>query len=144
MPPHDDCHMIDEMRAQSKRHHDALTRITEVTSAIQAAQNTILGHLVGTFDKPGLAHQLASVAGRVDKIEAGNRLSFWRDLGMTAARAIVVAIVVGGLLGTLLRGYRETIREIIMDTPRAVSMAKRYAPKDPTCLGCAPTVAAAE
>lgn len=141
---HDDCHMIDEMRAQSKRHHDALTRITEVTSAIQTTQKTILDHLVGTFDKPGLAHQLSAVSSRVDRIEAVNKVAFWRDLGMTAARAAVVAAVVGGLLGMLMRGYKETIRDIIMDTPRAVSMARKAAPKDPSCPGCAPTVAVAE
>lgn len=139
MPDHD-CTMVDEIRAQSRRHHDALTRITEVTSAIQTTQNTILGHLVGTFDKPGLAHRVAA-------LESRGRVDWWKERGTKLVDLLLGAAFVGVLVWFLQLGFRSAVRDIIIETQREVSMAvdmARKAPRDPACPGCAPTVAAAE
>lgn len=134
---HEDCATRADMESQSKRHHDALQRITEVMGAIQRDQKATLDHLVGTFEKPGLVH-------RVSALEAKGRVAWWSERGTKLVDVLAAALVVGVFLLLLKVGFQGAIRDIIRDSAADVSMAveiARKAPRDPSCPGCAPTVA---
>lgn len=121
-------------------HHSALGDITRVTAGMQATLETISNHLVGTLDKPGLAHRVAA-------LECSVRGTWWRERGTKVVDALILAIVVVGLVFLLKVGFQAAIRDIIRSSASDFSMAldvARKAPKDPVCPGCAPTVAAAE
>lgn len=126
-----------DQKAQSDRHHDALTRITEVTTSIQVSNRMILDNLVGTLDKPGLVHRVAA-------LEARGRVAWWSERGTKLVDALLGFLVAGVLFLLLSMGFRATIRDIIQQSVSDVSLAQqiaRKAPKDPSCPGCAPTVA---
>lgn len=136
----DDCATRADLESQSKRHHDALQRITEVMGAIQRDQKATLDHLVGTFERPGLVH-------RVSALEAKGRVAWWSERGTKLVDVLAAALVVGVFLLLLKVGFQGAIRDIIRDSAADVSMAldlAKKAPKDPSCPGCAPAVAVAE
>ena len=133
----ENCATKADLKAQSDRHHDALTRITEVLGGIQRDQKTTLDHLVGTFERPGLVH-------RVSALEAKGRVAWWSERGTKLVDVLAAALVVGVFLLLLKVGFQGAIKDIIRDSANDVSMAvdvARKAPKDPSCPGCAPTVA---
>ena len=105
--------------------------------AMHVTLETLKDHLVGTLEKPGLAH-------RVTALESKGRVSWWTERGTKLVDVLAAALVVGVLLLLLKIGFQGAIRDIIRDSAADVSMAfdvARKAPKDPSCLGCAPTVA---
>lgn len=130
---HDGCATKQDLESQSNRHHEALNRITATTAGMQATMETIKDLLVGSFERPGLGYRLTA-------LEARAKVNFWQDVGMAAARAVAVFLVVVVLFGIISMGFRATIKDMIKDTANDVTMARK-APKDPSCPGCAPTVA---
>jgi hypothetical protein len=130
---HDGCATKADLKTQSDRHHDALTRITEVLGGIQRDQKTTLEHLVGTWDKPGYGVRIAA-------IEEKQRLSLWQEAKITLLRSVIqfstVSLLFGGVYMALEYQQEKKIRQVIEE----VTMARK-APKDPSCPGCAPTVA---
>ncbi len=137
---HDDCATRDELLAQGDRHHKAMNDISKVMGGMQVTLETLKDHLVGTLDKPGLAH-------RVTSLEARQCVSWWSERGTKVVDALILGIIVSGLIVLLKFGFQAAIRQEIRETREDLSMAlepRRKAPKDPTCPGCAPTVANAE
>jgi hypothetical protein len=139
MSMHDDCEMRDEFQRQAARHHQAMNDISKTMGGMQVSIETILGHLVGTFSTPGIAHRLTS-------LEAKQRTSWWSERGTKVVDALILGIVVSGLVLLLKLGFQGAIRQEIQNARDDLSMAiqSRKAPKDPTCPGCSPAVAAAE
>lgn len=134
---HDDCATRADLKAQSDRHHDALTRITEVLGGLQRDVGTILDSVRGTMDKPGHGH-------RISALEAKGRVAWWTERGTKLVDVLAAALVVGVFLLLLKVGFQGAIKDIIRDSAADVSMAMdlaRKAPRDPSCPGCAPTVA---
>lgn len=137
---HDDCATREDLQAQADRHHRAMNDISKTMGAMQVSIETILGHLVGTFSSPGLAHRVAT-------LEAKQKVSWWSERGTKVFDALILGIIVSGLIVLLKFGFQAAIRQEIRETREDLSMAlepRRKAPKDPTCPGCAPTVANAE
>ena len=133
----DDCATKADLKAQSDRHHDALTRITEVLGGMQRDISATLDAVRGTIDKPGHGH-------RISALEAKGRVAWWTERGTKLVDVLIAGLVVGVLLLLLKVGFQGAIRDIIRDSASDVSMAldmARKAPKDPSCPGCAPTVA---
>lgn len=130
---HDGCATARDLDEMSKRHHHALGDITKTTTGIQVTLETIKEHLIGSYEKPGHAH-------RIKALEDKMRLSFWQDVGMSAARAAAAFLTVSVLFGGLYLGFEARQKRMIREVVEEVTMARK-APKDPSCPGCAPTVA---
>jgi len=130
---HDDCATKADLTRQSDRHHEALTRITEVLGGLQRDVATILDSVRGTMDKPG--HGV-----RIQAIEDKMRLNLWQEAKVTFLRSLVQFGTVAVLFGTLYMGLEHQQEKKIREVIKEVAMARK-APKDPSCPGCAPTVA---
>ena len=136
----DDCATKADLQSQSDRHHRALGDIHKTTAGIQKSVDDIMGridavmtHLVGTWDKPGYGVRIAA-------IEEKMRLNLWQEAKITFLRSLIqygtVAILFGGTYMALEHQQEKKIRQVIEE----VTMARK-APRDPSCPGCAPTVA---
>lgn len=136
----DDCATKADLQAQSDRHHRALGDIHKTTAGIQKSVDDIMGridtvmtHLVGTWDKPGYGVRIAAIE---DKM----RLNLWQEAKITLLRSViqfgVVSMLFGGTYMALEHQQEKKIRQVIEE----VTMARK-APRDPSCPGCAPTVA---
>lgn len=136
----DDCATKADLQLQSDRHHRALGDIHKTTAGIQKSVDDIMGridtvmtHLVGTWDKPGYGVRIAAIE---DKM----RLNLWQEAKITLLRSViqfgVVSVLFGGTYMALEHQQEKKIRQVIEE----VTMARK-APRDPSCPGCAPTVA---
>ena len=134
---HDGCATKEDLQAQADRYHRGQNDIARSMGAMQVTLETLKDHLVGTLDKPGLAH-------RVSALESKSRVAWWNERGTKLVDALIGFLVAGVLFLLLSMGFRATIRDIIQQSASDVSLAHelaRKAPKDPSCPGCAPTVA---
>lgn len=134
---HDGCATKEDLQAQADRYHRGQNDIARSMGAMQVTLETLKDHLVGTLDKPGLAH-------RVSALESKSRVAWWNERGTKLVDALLGFLVAGVLFLLLSMGFRATIRDIIQQSVSDVSLAQqiaRKAPKDPSCPGCAPTVA---
>ncbi len=136
---HDGCATKEDLQAQADRYHRGQNDIARSMGAMQVTLETLKDHLVGTLDKPGLAH-------RVSALESKSRVAWWSERGTKVVDALILGIVVSGLVILLKLGFQGAIRQEIREARDELSLAlePRKAPKDPACPGCAPTVATAE